>query len=345
MGAQLSLSVIEFTILMLGAIVLGFTIHFFVFSRRSWREMKEALENKKNPTYAPTAANKLEVELANWKSRFFDELDLKNKLVDDLKKQLASSEENVEIYTIEAEETKIINKQLKAEIAALKTPAPQPLQPDYFKAFTDAEHSLFQQYQRIEKMLGQIDTLNQPPLATNTNELLIENEALKNKLSLKEKEVENLRLQTSTNPAITSLQDNAFAEFNDLQQKIENLEAQLATSKKISLAHCALQEEQVKLNRDIEALNQKCNITQFQNKQLRAALMQEQEKLAEASFQRELLQRKIAFLENLNTDMNAIAASHKKLEAQIKRMGELESRLNLVSEERDRLAKQKLKSV
>lgn len=343
MGSQLSLSVIEITILMLGAIVLGFTIHFFVFSRRSWREMNEALENKKNPSYAPTAANKMEVELANWKSKFFDESDLKNKLVDDLKKQLAASEENLEIYTIEAEETKIINKQLKKELAELKTNPPPSKQQDYLIEIKQAEQSLLQQNERIAKLLGQIDVVKESE--SKNSEILQENEELKTKLSIKEKEVQSLRQKDNLSREMTSMLDNAYAEFNILQQKIQSLEAQLAASKKISIDHGDLQEGQLKLSRDIDEMKQKYQVSQTENRELRTALTEAQEKLADAEFQRQLLQRKVAFLENLNTDMDAIADSHKKLEAQIKKMGELESRLSLISEERDKLAQQKLKSV
>jgi chromosome segregation ATPase len=343
MGSQLSLSVVEITILMLGAIVLGFTIHFFVFSRRSWREMNEVLENKKNPSYAPTSANKLEVELASWKSKFFDESDLKNKLVDDLKKQLAEAEENLEIYTIEAEETKIKNKKLKAELEELKINPPQSKQQDYLVEIKQAEQSLLQQNERIAKLLGQIDVVKESE--SKNSEILQENEDLKSKLSIKEKEILSLRQKENLSKEMTSMLDNAYAEFNILQQKIKSLEEQLAASKKVSINHDDLQEGQLKLNRDIEDLKQKYQSAQSENRELRTALTEAQEKLSDTEFQRQLLQRKVAFLENLNTDMDAIADSHKKLEAQIKKMGELESKLSLVSEERDKLAQQKLKSV
>jgi hypothetical protein len=49
------------------------------------------------------------------------------------------------------------------------------------------------------------------------------------------------------------------------------------------------------------------------------------------------LQKKVAYLEELNNDLHQMSEANKKLEGQIRRLGELESRLNLVSEERDRL--------
>jgi hypothetical protein len=49
------------------------------------------------------------------------------------------------------------------------------------------------------------------------------------------------------------------------------------------------------------------------------------------------LQKKVAYLEELNNDLHQMTDANKKLEGQIKKLGELESRLNIVSEERDRL--------
>jgi hypothetical protein len=45
----------------------------------------------------------------------------------------------------------------------------------------------------------------------------------------------------------------------------------------------------------------------------------------------------VAYLEELNNDLHLMTEANKKLENQIRRLGELESRLHIVSEERDRL--------
>jgi hypothetical protein len=51
------------------------------------------------------------------------------------------------------------------------------------------------------------------------------------------------------------------------------------------------------------------------------------------------LQKKVAYLEELNYDMQAVSEANKKLEGQLKRIGELESMLNMVAGERDDLAR------
>jgi hypothetical protein len=44
----------------------------------------------------------------------------------------------------------------------------------------------------------------------------------------------------------------------------------------------------------------------------------------------------------MNNDMQTVAEANKKLEGQLKRIGELESMLNMVSEERDELARKQM---
>jgi hypothetical protein len=53
------------------------------------------------------------------------------------------------------------------------------------------------------------------------------------------------------------------------------------------------------------------------------------------------LQKRIAYLEELNNDLQAVSDANKKLESQLKRIGELESMLNVVAEERDQLARRR----
>ncbi|HRF22711.1 MAG TPA: hypothetical protein PLR98_01050 [Chitinophagaceae bacterium] len=60
--------------------------------------------------------------------------------------------------------------------------------------------------------------------------------------------------------------------------------------------------------------------------------------MREANFDRQQLQKKVSYLEDLNDDMNTINEANKNLQDQLKRIGELESMLHIVSGERDALA-------
>src|SRR5687767_13948770 len=109
--ANLSLSLVEIAVLMVGAITLGFTIHFFISSRRSFQ--------------VPTNPNdKIVKSLEEWKLRYYKDIELKDREVAELRKKTTASEDNNEINIIEAEELRRLNKKLAAEIEILRNTTP-----------------------------------------------------------------------------------------------------------------------------------------------------------------------------------------------------------------------------
>src|SRR5690348_9832993 len=108
MESQLSLSLIEIIVLMLGAITLGITIHFFIVSRRSLKAS------------SPMMNMKLSKDLDDWKRRYLNDVEYRDKLITDLRKKLSETEENDHISTIEADELRSKNKKLQSEISLLR---------------------------------------------------------------------------------------------------------------------------------------------------------------------------------------------------------------------------------
>ena len=79
--ASLSLTIIEIIVLMLGAVTLGITIHFFIASRSSL-------------TSSPMEAEKISKSLEEWKLRYFNDTEQRDKELTSLRKRLAEAEEN-----------------------------------------------------------------------------------------------------------------------------------------------------------------------------------------------------------------------------------------------------------
>lgn len=342
MGSQLSLSIIEIVVLMVGAITLGFTIHFFVVSRKSLNESTKE------------ASGKTQKELDNWRLKYYNEIEYRDKDLQDLKKRLADSEENNEINTIEADEMRKLNKQLKAELEAYRK-APPPAatavadKPDYIDQLRKAQSSLMEHNEKINQLLGQIDivkeTEEKQQEILKTNEQLSEQiDELRFLLSQKEKEVNNVRQKEQLSSEMTSMLDSAYNEFNVLQGKIQKLESQVSSSKRINLEYEDLKEGHYRISQDYEEQKKKYNVALTENKQLLEELTETEDKLKEANFQRQQLQKRVAYLEELNNDMQAVADANKKLEHQLKRIGELESMLNVVAEERDHLVQRQTKT-
>lgn len=331
--ASLSLSIIEIIVLMLGAITLGITIHFFIANR---------LAMKSSPMEIEKASQKLE----EWKLRYFNDTETRDKELTTLRKKLQEAEENNEINVIEADEMRKLNKKLKVEIEAIQktTPAGGNEKTDYVQQLRMAQSSLMEHNEKINLLLGQIDIVKeteekQLEIQKINDELSGQVDELKYLLSQKEKEISNTRQKEQLTNEMTSMIDSAYNEFNVLQEKIQKLESQVNASKRINLEYEDLKERHYSFSHDFEEQRKKYNAAVTENKQLLEELTETEDKLKEANFQRQQLQKKVAYLEELNNDMQAVADAHKKLEGQLKRIGELESLLNVVEEERDELAR------
>ncbi len=331
--ASLSLSIVEIIVLMLGAIILGITIHFFVVSRRSMKS-------------SPMEAEKISKTLEEWKLRYFNDTEIRDKELTQLRKRLEEAEENNNINVIEAEETKKLNKKLQAELDSLRKTAPtaEKEKPDYIEQLRKAQTSLMEHNEKINQLLGQIDIVKeteekQQEILKVNEELSSQVDELKFLLSQKEKEISNTRQKEHLTNEMTSMIDSAYNEFNVLQDKIQKLESQVNTSKRLNLEYEDLKETHYRISQDFEEQKRKYSAAVTENKQLLEELTETEDKLKEANFQRQQLQKRVAYLEELNNDMQAVADANKKLEHQLKRVGELESMLNMVAEERDELAR------
>jgi chromosome segregation ATPase len=436
----LQLSVIEVIILMLGAITLGITIHFFLISRKSLKEvtsdttgkLHKELEVWKLKYFNDTEQRDKELEELRYKlsiatdstddiSIEIEELQVKNKKLQTeiealrkggavsggpdmaaLQRRLEEAEENYEIYSIEAEEQRAQNKKLQAEIEALKkntTAVAQPKEseqskkriqeaeetaklyaaeaedlrivnkklmaeiellraasahpapvagekPDYMEQLRRAQSSLMEHNEKINLLLGQIELVKeteekQQEIVKVNEELTAQIEDLRYKLSQKEKEVSNSRQKEHLTTEMNAMLDSAYNEFNILQSKMQKLEAQVAASRKLNMEFEVMKETYEKLSRDHEEQKQKYVANAEENRQLKTTLAAVEEQLRDAEFQRQQLQKRVLYLEELNTDMQVMVDANKKLESQLKRIGELESMLNVIAEERDQLMQRK----
>jgi chromosome segregation ATPase len=332
--ASLSLSIVEIIVLMLGAVVLGITIHFFITSQRSLRN-------------APGESGKISKSLEEWKLKYFNDIESRDKELGLLMKQLTESEENNNISTIESEELRKQNKKLLLEIEAIRKTAPSGEKPGYIEQLRQAQTSLLEHNEKISQLLEHIDIAKeteekQQEISKNNEELKEQVADLKSLLAQKEKEVNNIRQKEHVTREMNAMLDSAYSEFNVLQSKIQKLELQVNSSKMINMEYEDLKEGQYKLTRDFEENRIKLNTLTLQNQQLQIQLTEAETKLSETSFQRQQLQKRVAYLEELTHDLQAVSDANKKLEGQLKRIGELESMLNVISEERDQLARRQM---
>jgi chromosome segregation ATPase len=346
MAAILTLSVLEIILLLFGAIILGITIHFFIASNKS---LKVTAGELKKDSLAQD----------EWKLRYFNDMELRDKDISTLKQQLLEAEENANIYSTEAEEMHRQNRKLEAEIGNMRKLLAEETQPpaekvkpqeergDYLEQLRQAQSSLMEHNQKINQLLGNIDVIKekeemQREVLRVNDELSTQINALRVQLTEKEIEISNSRQKEHLTNEMKSMLDNTYTEFNTLQNKILKLETQLTSSRMMNLEYEDLKEGHSKMSRDFEEYKLRATTLTIENQQLQAQLIEVEDKLRDATFQRQQLQKRTAYLEELNSDLQVVSDTNKKLEAQLRRVGELESMLNVVAEERDQLVRNKV---
>jgi hypothetical protein len=335
LATTLTLSIPEIILLFFGAIILGITIHFTITSRRS---LRAAMDDREE-------GNKLKDE---WKLRYFNDMEEKEKELVSIKEQLVEAEENSSIYSIEAEEMRKENKKLLEELTNVPKLVPvihaekseRPDKTDYLEQLRMAQSSLKEHNEKINLLLGNIDAFREKEerhreMMKNTEELSLQITEMQMKLADKEKEIVSIRKKESLTKEMASKLDNVYNEFNVLQGKMQKMEAQTNSSKLIGIEYEDLKENHRKVSREFEEQKIKLNSISADHQQLLAHTIETEEKLKESNFQRQQLQKRVAYLEELNNDLQAVADANKKLEVQLKRIGELESMLNMASEERE----------
>ena len=233
--------------------------------------------------------------------------------------------------------------------AKLIQPVGDTIKPDFTDQLRDAQKSLTDQNEKLGLLLGKIEKLKGS--AEKQDDIKQENEELSNRvmeletrLLEKEKEISNIRQKAHLTKEMSSMLDNAYNEFQVLQSKIEKLELQASGSKINSVELANIKEENLKNSRDLEESRQKLQIALTENQQLKTKAVTLEDDLKEAGFLQQQLEKKVAYLEELNNDLQAVSDTNKKLEGQIKRIGELESMLNMLAEERDQLMRRQKKA-
>jgi chromosome segregation ATPase len=337
--ATLTLSIIEIVLLFFGAVILGITIHFALASRKG---LKASMKDGKDEPGK---------EIEEWKMRYFNDVESRDRELSSIKhqlekvsQQLNETDENANIYMIEAEELRKENKQLREQASQIPQANEIPVseRPNYIDQLMETKQSLEFQNEKINQLLGNIEMFReteekQQEILRNNEDLTQQINDLRLRLAEKEKEINNITQKEQITKEMTSMLDNAYNEFNVLQGKMQKLELQVSSSKMINMEYEDLKEGYHKMAREFEDQRLKLTNLVSENQNLGSALRDTEEKLRESNFQRQQLQKRVAYLEELTNDLHVVSEANKSLEQQLKRIGELESMLNVVAEERDQL--------
>jgi Tfp pilus assembly protein PilO len=342
LGLQLTMGLPEIIIFELGALILGFTINFFWKSRKNFRIGE--------PTQ-PTSIS----DNDNWKLKYYNDMDMQERAQQQLRDRLSQTQETEQILTIELEENKkeleevrheldIVRAQLEEvelKLAPPELPAGEggaPLEEerdythDYLFQLKMAQDKLVEHNNSIHRLLDQTKLVEESE--KKTQELLRSNEDLHGQLRVtgqllveKEAEVSNLRHQQKLAEDMTQRLDKVYEEYNTLQDKLQKLQSYLTQPYNRGTDYEGLKESYFKLGKEHDEIKLKYLSIREENQRLTRILGDTEEKLKEANFQRVQYQKRSAFLEELNHDLQEIAEHNKKIESQLRRVTDMENLL------------------
>jgi len=347
LGLQLTMGLPEIIICELGALILGFTIHFFWNSKKSLRidEPSQSAGISEND---------------NWKLKYYNDMDMQERSQQQLRERLSQSQETEQILTIELEEKRkeledvhheldIVRAQLE-EVEIKLAPANLPADDeetstvhaaaetltdytnDYLSQLKAAQEKLVEHNNSIYRLLDHTRLVEESE--RRNQDLLRQNEDLNEQLHShtqllveKETEISNLRHQQKLSEEMTQRLDKVYDEYNTLQEKLQKLQSYLTQPNNRGTDYDGLKEAYFKLGKEHDEMKLKYISIREENQRLTRILGDTEEKLKEANFQRLQYQKRSAFLEELNHDLQEIAEHNKKIESQLRRVTDMENLL------------------
>ena len=321
LGYTLTVRLPEIIIFLLGALILGITIHFF------WTSRKTMLIEKQVPEEGISDND-------NWKLKYYADMEVQEKTMQQLRDRLSESEESEKINSIESEELREELTLLKEKFS--KTEAlvkPPTVTEDYLSQLKTAQENLYQYNQHINKLLQQIQLLKESEKKyqdlQQKNVILSEQvSVLQKQIAEKDVEINRIMQEQRLVLEMNERMDKAYADFGQMQDKLRKLEQYLDQPHSKRIEYDQLQESYFKLSRELDEVRGKQIALFEENQRLSRILADTEDKLKEATFQRQQYQKKMMFLEELNRDLQDATEQHKKMESQLRRISEMESILS-----------------
>ena len=339
LGFQLTVRLPEIIICELGALILGFTIHFF------WNSKKDLDLNKPDQNTGIS-------ENDNWKLKYYNDMDMQERAQQQLRERLTQSQETERVMSMELEENRAETDELREELeivhtrlsdaeSQLKPATTDPDHPDltnnYIVQLRLAQEKLAEHNNSITRLLEHTRLVEESE--KKTHDLLHQNEELHEQIRSagqqlleKEAEISHLRHQQKLAEEMGVRLDKVYEEYGTLQDKLLKLQNYLTQPHTRGTDYDELKDSYFKLGKEHDEMKLKYLSLREENQRLNRIIADTEEKLKEANFQRQQYQKRSAFLEELNHDLQEISEHNKKIESQLRRVSDMESLLTKITQ-------------
>jgi hypothetical protein len=327
----INISVFEIVMFQIGALVLGFVIHYF-WNIRNGSQFDDDID-----------VEKYEREAHDWRMKYYNVLEQQKESGEHLSKDLLQARENEQLLADEITELKELIQELKqrpqqviVESSSSAIPAADVSPAEYLAQLKSAQDHLLQHNQNISKLLNQVDLLEKVEQkhqeSLQQNQYLTEQlQLLRRSLTEKEGELNNIRQQTVLTQEMKNRLETAYDEFNEIQSKLMKVEQQLSSPQTHSLHNDELEESNHMLSVELNDMRTKQRELVEENSRLSQHVIEMESKLKESNLQRQQLSKRNDFLEELNKDLQQVSDHNKKLESQLSRLSEIEAMLARIS--------------
>ncbi len=242
-----------------------------------------------------------------------------------------------------------------ARQAAAPTPKPIKVADETRQEMNELREMMRQQQTDLSKALRQIEALHEPkedtgwddyskeesptPEADETAQKTIAE--LERQLQRRDYEVEELEKEGALNHRLQTHFEEVQLSYDLLQAKVEKMEGQAWQAAELAMKVDSLEQANEQLEKTLLKREEKVRELSLENGRLHEQLAETEDKLTQANLQRQQLFKKTKFLEEINNDIQQMSDANRKLKTELRRVAELESMLNLITEERDVLLKRR----
>jgi chromosome segregation ATPase len=326
LGFQIAVSIVEILIFQIGAIILGFSIHFFWTSRKNPHPA-----SAERPVLAGSSLNPGN----EWRLKYVEEVEARQKVEQQLRRDLEMTSDNESILVIELEEAKkeiaLLSEQverLESIVKASEAAEEPPKAESYLAQLQLAHNHLNEHNQHMSRLLEQVDLLKEAERkhldTQKVNEELHNTiHELRKTVFEKENELRLVRHQQTLTREVQERLDKAYNDFNGLQENILKLKTYIARPENRSFEYEDLQQAFFRLTAEFDGLKLKQQAMLEENQRLSILLADADEKLRESNFHRVQLQKKLTFLDEMNRDLQQLTEQNKKLDSQLRRVTDI----------------------
>jgi chromosome segregation ATPase len=323
-------TLIEVIVLNLGAIILGVTIYFFLQSRKT---LLRTIESHNT---------------VNLSSKYTPESETitvsKNGTLNGAAKRNAKS---IDILQLKEHLNELRQNRFTEKTEEIVYPKKEYHQKEYHQKedlTVSLKQTIAQQQKILDGFLTQVEEIEQggkDELFQKNDELQSDIERLEKAIERRDEEIEEYKKRTAVAEKMAARVDDIYQEFQLLQSKIVTLEKQASRANNLAMELENMKQSYEQLHKDLVRKQEKLEEVVEENQRMRSELDVLEDKLTESNLQRQQMNKKVQFLQDLNADMQSMSDTNKKLQTEIRRIGELESMLNMMSEERDLLLMRK----